>query len=104
MSISTVDGLEDGNVFYIGRIDKVHTATSRNGNDYVKMTVSDDTSAMNTMIFSKRMDNSIAANNNKAFEKADIVIVSGTKKEDVVFADKIGCQTNKVYTRLAELK
>ena len=50
------------------------------------------------------MENSIAANNNKVFEKADIVIVSGTKKEDVVFADKIGCQTNKVYTKLSELK
>ena len=30
--------------------------------------------------------------------------VSGTKKEDVVFADKIGCQTNKVYTKLSDLK
>ncbi len=104
MSISTVSELEDENVFYIGRVDEVRSGTSRNGNDYIKMTVSDDTSAMNTMIFSKRMENSIAANNNKMFEKGDIVIVSGTKKDDVVFADKIGCQTNKVYTKLSELK
>ena len=104
MSISTVSDLENDNVFYIGRVDKIHRGTSRNGNDYIKMTVSDHSSAINTMIFSKRMENSISANNNKVFEKGDIVIVDGTKKEDVVFANKIGCQTNKVYTKLSELK
>ena len=37
-------------------------------------------------------------------EKEEIVQVSGVKKDEVVFADNISPQPNKVYTKLAQVK
>ena len=37
-------------------------------------------------------------------EKEEIVQVAGVKKDEVVFADNISPQPNKVYTKLAEVK
>lgn len=103
MSINAVSNLENESVFYIGKVEESNSKTSKNGNDYIRMIVSDEGSAVSTMIFAKRMENAVAANGNAPFEAGDVVIVEGTKKDDVVFADRIGCQTNKVYTKLSEL-
>ena len=56
------------------------------------------------MIFNKKMESCIVANNNELIKKQDIVIVKGVKKDGVVFADTIGAQMNRVYTKLSELK
>ena len=37
-------------------------------------------------------------------EKVVLVQVSGLKKDEVVFADNISPQPNKVYTKLAQVK
>jgi hypothetical protein len=55
------------------------------------------------MIFSKKMEECQLMNDGLA-QKKNIVIVRGRKFEDVVFADVIGVQDNKVYTKLSELK
>jgi DNA polymerase-3 subunit alpha len=73
------------------------------GTKYQKLVVSDETGIMNTMIFSKKMEECRLMNDGLA-EKRNIVIVRGRKFEDVVFADVIGVQDNKVYTKLSELK
>ena len=57
------------------------------------------------MIFNKRMTNAIElCFKGKLPEKEEIVQVRGVKKDEVVFADEISPQPNKVYTKLAQVK
>ena len=37
-------------------------------------------------------------------KEKNIVIVKGTKVDEAVFADLIAVQTNKIYTKLSDLK
>jgi len=85
-------------------VDDCWSGTSKaKGTKYQKLIVSDETGIMNTMIFSKKMEECQLMNDGLA-QKKNIVIVRGRKFEDVVFADVIGVQDNKVYTKLSELK
>jgi hypothetical protein len=43
-------------------------------------------------------------NGNKNFEKGNIVVINGIKKEDAIFADIVSIQDQKIYMRLSELK
>ena len=58
---------------------------------------------MRTMIFNKKKDTCEDANG-RLPRKKDIVIVEGTKKDGVVFADTIEIPNVKIYTKLSELK
>ena len=105
MSVNTVKEVDvDTRVIFIGHVDKIYSGTSRNGNKYLKLSVSDEAGIMDVMIFNKKMESCIVANNNELIKKQDIVIVKGVKKDGVVFADTIGAQMNRVYTKLSELK
>ncbi len=42
--------------------------------------------------------------NKKTPKKGDIVVIRGKKKDGCVFADVIAVQTNKIYTKLSEIK
>jgi len=42
--------------------------------------------------------------NGKLPNKDDIVIIKGLKKDDAVFIDDIGIQSQKIFTKLSELK
>ena len=46
----------------------------------------------------------ITENGSRHPEQGNIVIVRGTKKDEVIFADQIAIQTNKIYTKLSDLK
>ena len=95
----------DDRVSFIGTVgDKPYFGTSRNGNDYMRMYVEDETGSMKVMIFSKKFESSIASNNGKAPEENNIVIITGVKKDEVIFADRIAVQSNRIYTKLSELK
>ena len=92
-------------VTFVGVIKDVFSGTSKNGNDYLRIYVADETSEVKVMIFSKKMENTIALNfNGELPEKEQIVQITGVKKDEVVFADNISPQPNKVYTKLAQVK
>lgn len=69
-----------------------------------KMIVSDEFGSVSVLMFNDRIDENKSANNNSLPDKDDIVIIKGNKKEDCIFADTIGIQTLKIYTKLSELK
>ena len=92
-------------VSFIGTVDaKPYMGTSRNGNDYMRMFVEDETGSSKVMIFSRKLEECVTQNNGTTPEENNIVIVNGVKKDEVVFADRIAVQTNKIYTKLSELK
>jgi DNA polymerase-3 subunit alpha len=105
-SLRTVEESEiDETVSFVGAVeDKPFFGKSRNDNEYMKVFVKDETANMKVMIFSNRLAQMMAENANNPPEENNIVIVTGKKKEEVVFADKIAIQTNKIYTKLSDLK
>jgi DNA polymerase-3 subunit alpha len=99
------DAEVDETVAFVGAIEnKPYFGKSRNDNSYMKVFVKDETANMKVMIFSNRLDNMLTENANKPPEENNIIIVTGKKKEEVVFADRIAIQTNKIYTKLSDLK
>ena len=95
----------DENVSFVGSIEgKPYFGKSRNDNQYMKVFVKDETANMKVMIFSNRLEHMMSENANNPPEENNIIIVSGRKKEEVVFADRIAIQTNKIYTKLSDLK
>jgi DNA polymerase III alpha subunit len=94
----------DSRVVFIGTInEKPFFGASKNGNNYMKIFVEDETATMKTMIFNKKLDQCEQINNGFPKEK-NIVIVKGVTKDEVLFADSISVQSNKIYTKLSDLK
>ncbi len=106
MPIINVENAEiDETVAFVGTIeDKPYFGKSRNDNEYMKVFIKDETASMKVMIFSGKLSKMIVENSNKHPEQGNIVIVRGIKKDEVIFADQIAIQTNKIYTKLSDLK
>ena len=90
---------------FIGRIEeKPYKGTSRaKKTPYLRLEVGDETGSIKVMIFSQKMLD-CERDNGALPKEGQIVIVRGRKMDEVVFADAIGVQDNKVFTKLSELK
>ena len=97
------ESMVDRRVRYAGWVEDAANRKSKNGNRYNQTIVSDEKAEMRTMIFNKKKDTCEDANG-RLPRKKDIVIVEGTKKDGVVFADTIEIPNVKIYTKLSELK
>jgi DNA polymerase-3 subunit alpha len=98
------DFAEKDEVCFIGVIQECKAGVSREKKTrYFKMQISDETGAVNTMIFSDKIDDMQNLNNRMPKEE-DIVIVTGQKFGDSVFARMVAIQTHTVYTKLSQLK
>ncbi|MEK6881979.1 MAG: OB-fold nucleic acid binding domain-containing protein, partial [Nanoarchaeota archaeon] len=104
ISINQVFDHHDNSVIFIGTVEEKRELESKKKKKYVKMKISDETGAVDVILFDFKIEDCRAVNNNKLPEEEDIVIIRGQKKDNVVFADNIGIQTQKIYTRLNELK
>lgn len=93
----------DRTVEYAGWVEDCFKRKSKNGNAYQQLMLSDEKAEMRTMIFTKKME-ACEENNGRLAKKGDIVIVNGTKKDGVVFANTIEIPNVKIYTKLSELK
>ena len=95
---------EGNRVVFVGRIDgKPYNGVSKKKARYLRIQVGDETASMKVMIFNDKLDDCKEINNGLPKEN-EIVIVKGRKMEEVVFADVIGVQDNKVYTKLSQIK
>ena len=95
---------KENNVFFVGVVEEAKSGVSREKKTkYLKCIISDETGSTKVMIFSKKLEECELLNNGLPKEK-NIVIVKGRKFDEVVFADLISIQDNKVYTKLSEIK
>jgi len=103
--IEEINGLpENFNVKFIGRLsDDSETRTSKAGNKYMTMDIFDETNIINVKIFNTKLEECLDLNG-KTPKKNDIVVIKGQKKDGCVFANVIAIQTNKIYTKLSEIK
>ncbi len=88
---------------FIGVVEDIVNRTSKNGNKYMKASISDETGIIDCLMFNDNIKECETMNNGLP-EKGNIVIIKGNKKEDAVFANLMAIQDNKVYTKLSELK
>lgn len=70
---------------------------------YCRMSISDETGLIKVLIFNDKLEESKSLNEGLPKEK-NIVIISGVKMDDAVFADMYAIQDNEVYTKLSDLK
>lgn len=80
-------------------------STSRKGSAYFKFILADENSEVKVMIFNDRMWDAIGKDGSKGPVDGEVVIVKGTVKDEVIFAEEIYPQRkNSIYTKLSDLK
>jgi len=88
----------------VGVINDLFRGRSRkNDNEYIRLTVEDETSEITCLMFEKAIETCLHTNE-KMPEKDDVVIINGTKSEDAIFINSIGIQSNKIYMRLSDVE
>ena len=97
------ESMLDRKVRFVGWVEESINKKSQAGNRYNQTITTDERGEMRTMIFNKKKDQ-CEENNARLPKKGDIVIIKGTKKDGVVFADSIEIAPVKIYTKLSELK
>ena len=98
--LNKVIKMSEAQVYFAGIIgDKVKVQISRAGKKYVKLKVMDEGASVDVMIFERLL------NTMEIIPKEDdIILVKGIVKEDgAVFADLIGIQSAKIYTKHSDL-
>tara|TARA_R110000803_G_scaffold50382_3_gene104562 strand:- start:1498 stop:2760 length:1263 start_codon:yes stop_codon:yes gene_type:complete len=94
-------------VKFVGSLTDIMKRKSRNGNDYAKLTMQDESGTLEGLFLDgereARLTNFLDSGK-KLPKKGDVVIVFGTKGDDIVFLDKIVPLKDKIYMKLSELK
>lgn len=80
---------------------------SKKGNSYIHIEAKDETSIKKILVFDGKKGN-FAENcvqlNNGLPQENDICIITGQKKEDCIFGEIVAIQSNKIYTKLGDIK
>lgn len=87
-------------VFFAGMVDeKVKSSISKAGKKYVKLSLRDEQDVVTVLVFDK-----VLQTLQELPQKDDILLIKGSvKDEGAVFAEIIGIQNAKIYTKLSEL-
>ena len=107
----SADSIKDLNprdkIKFVGSLTDIMKRKSRNGNDYAKLTMQDESGTLEGLFLDgereARLTNFLDSGK-KLPKKGDVVIVFGTKGDDIVFLDKIVPLKDKIYMKLSELK
>jgi len=92
---------------FIGVVEDCIKRTSRNGNKYMKLSISDEFGKFDAMLLNSRRGNfydKYFDSNNKTPIKKSIVVAFGRKGEDIVFLDSINIMDEKIYMKMSDVK
>jgi DNA polymerase-3 subunit alpha len=90
-------------VVFISTVADYFKGKSKKGSEYMRLLCSDETGNITCLQFNDKIDEGKLVNGRLPV-KDDIVIVRGSKRDDCVFIDDIGIQSQKIFTKLSELK
>ena len=90
-------------VVFISTVADYFKGKSKKGSEYMRLLCSDETGNITCLQFNNKIDEGKLVNGRLPV-KDDIVIVRGSKRDDCVFIDDIGIQSQKIFTKLSELK
>ncbi len=101
------DLADRGRVKFVGMLTDIMRRTSRNGNKYARMQLQDEVGCVNGLFLDgerdMRLTNYLDAGK-KLPKKGEIVIIYGSKGDDVVFVDKVFPLKDKIYMKLSDIK
>ena len=91
---------------FIGVVEDSIKRKSKNGNEYVKLTVSDEYGRYNAIMVDGRQKTLTKHQRNGGVipEKGNIVVLFGSKGEDVLFLDNMSNVDERIYMKLSDLK
>ena len=93
---------------FIGVVEDCIKRTSRNGNKYMKLSISDESGRYDAMLLNSRRgnfyDRYFEKQANKTPSKKNIVVTYGRKSEDILFIDSIKILDEKIYMKMSEVK
>jgi DNA-directed DNA polymerase III PolC len=99
----------------IGSISDIFKGTSRNGNEYVRISIQDEVGNINSLFMNSRrrvrgswvrndrLDNYLKENQNLP-EKGNIVMIRATKGDDVLFIEEMRTLDKQIYMKLSDVK
>mgnify|MGYP003630296764 FL=1 len=94
-------------VKFVGSLTDIVKRTSRNGNKYARLTMQDETGGLEGLFLDSEREGRLTNyldSGKKLPSKGDVVIVFGSKGDDIVFLEKIVPLKDKIYMKLSELK
>ena len=93
-------------VAFIGEVTDVYNGVAKNERKtkFCRITITDEMDSIDVLLFNDFIETNKTLNNNKNYEKNNIVIVKGTKKQDAVFGEIAAIQDQKIFMKLSELK
>ena len=101
------DAENRANVKFVGSLVDIMRRTSRNNNKYARMQLQDECGLVNGLFLDgdreARLTNYLDSGK-KLPKKGEVVIIYGSKGDDVVFIDKVFPLKDKIYMKLSELK
>lgn len=92
---------------FIGVVDDCIKRTSRNGNKYMKLSISDEFGKYDAMLLNSRRGNyydRYFESKNKTPSKKNIIVAYGRKGEDIVFLDSLNIMDEKIYMKMSDVK
>ena len=92
---------------FIGVVDDCIKRTSRNGNKYMKLSISDEFGKYEAMLLNSRRGNyydRYFESKNKTPSKKSIIVAYGRKGEDIVFLDSLNIMDEKIYMKMSDVK
>lgn len=108
VSSNEISNLEENQtVRFVGTVSDIMTRTSANGNKYARMDIFDDLGKLTVLLMDSEREGRLTnyLNSGKILPKKDsIVIISGKKNRDIVFAEKLSLLEEKIYMKLSEIK
>lgn len=98
---------ENQTVRFVGTVSDIMTRTSANGNKYARMDIFDELGKLTVLLMDSEREGRLTnyLNSGKVLPKKDsIVIISGKKNRDIIFAEKLSLLEEKIYMKLSEIK
>ena len=92
---------------FVGVVEDSFRKTSVNGNQYIKVLLSDEFGNMPAMMVDSRRGRTCTEyieQGNKIPDKDNIVIITGRKAKDILFVDSMSIVDEKIHMKLADLK
>ena len=97
---------ENGGVLFVGIVESCYSARSQKDQTkrYYKLKIIDETDSTNLIIYGDKKIEACQGINKRMPAKDDVVIVRGKKGKEIVFADIVSVQENKVYIKSSEIE
>ncbi|MDA1237334.1 MAG: DNA polymerase III subunit alpha [Proteobacteria bacterium] len=92
---------------FIGVVEESFRSTSRNGNKYLKLLISDEYGKYGAMMCDNRRGSKFSEYinaGNKPPEKNDIISLTGSKGDDILFIDNISKLNEKIFMKLSDVE